>query len=77
MSGSVTHLFIYYLLCVACEGVGLRKGMLGATVWEQREAPLHRQVPLTSQSPQISKEGVGTGGKSNPRDTVTRQPELV
>lgn len=29
MSGSLIRLFIYYILCVACAGVGLRKVTLG------------------------------------------------
>ena len=39
MSGSLIRLFIYYILCVACSGVGLRKGTLGDIAWEQRESP--------------------------------------
>ena len=50
MSGSLIHLFTYYLLCVAFGGVCLRKDMLGEIICEQRETNTHLPsfTPLTN-----------------------------
>ena len=50
MSGSLIHLFIYYLLCVAFGGVCPRKDMLGEIICEQRETNTHlpSSTPLTN-----------------------------
>lgn len=77
VSGSLIRLFIYYILRVACTGVGLRKGTLGDIAWEQRESPHHHhQSVWTLGTYKSLKDMLLLVGNQN-SGKLTTQPEQV